>query len=75
MREGLFYLLSFLLFFLFPSKNLVFWHLSCRARCEICSKLTIKTRSRRSGFFIVRFEHIPLLVTVSIVNFEQLIAG
>ena len=32
-----------------------------RARCEICSKLTIKTperRHRRSGVFIVNFEHI-----------------
>ena len=33
-----------------------------RARCEICSKLTIKTLERRhwrrSGVFIVNFEHI-----------------
>ena len=30
-----------------------------RARCEICSKLTIKTlEGRRSGVFIVNFEHI-----------------
>ena len=33
-----------------------------KARCEICSKLTIKTPERRhwrcSGFFIVNFEHI-----------------
>ena len=33
-----------------------------RARCEICSKLTIKTQERhywrRSGVFIVNFEHI-----------------
>ena len=33
-----------------------------RARCEICSKLTIKTPERhywrRSGVFIVNFEHI-----------------
>ena len=32
-----------------------------RTRCEICSKLTIKTpyrrHSRRSGAFIVNFEH------------------
>ena len=39
-----------------------------RARCETCSKLTIKTPERRqcsrSGFFIVNFEHTshPLLV-------------
>ena len=39
-----------------------------RTRCEICSKLTIKTPERRqwrrSGFFIVNFEHILLLVLV-----------
>ena len=37
-------------------------------RCEICSKLTIKTPERRhwrcSGFFIVNFEHILHLVLV-----------
>ena len=37
-----------------------------RARCEICSKLTIKTPERRywrrSGVFIVNFEHISHLV-------------
>ena len=36
-----------------------------RARCEICSKLTIKTperrQERRSGVFIVNFEHISHL--------------
>ena len=33
---------------------------STRTRCEICSKLTIKApeRRRRSGAFIVNFEHI-----------------
>ena len=39
-----------------------------RARCEICSKLTIKTperrKWRRSGVFIVNFEHILQLVLV-----------
>ena len=39
-----------------------------RTRCEICSKLTIKTPERRhwrrSGFFIVNFEHISHLVVV-----------
>ena len=37
-----------------------------RARCEICSKLTIKTPERRfvSGVFIVNFEDIPHLVLV-----------
>ena len=37
-----------------------------RATCEICSKLTIKTPERhqwrRSGVFIVNFEHISHLV-------------
>ena len=39
-----------------------------RTRCEICSKLTIKTPERRhwrrSGVFIVNFEHISHLVLV-----------
>ena len=39
-----------------------------RTRCEICSKLTIKTPERRhwrrSGVFIVDFEHISHLVLV-----------
>ena len=39
-----------------------------KARCEICSKLTIKTQERlhwcRSGVFIVSFEHISHLVLV-----------
>ena len=47
-----------------------------RARCEICSKLTIKTPEqcqwRRSGVFIVNFKHISHLV--SIANFEHVIA-
>ena len=34
-----------------------------RTGCEICSKLTIKTRQwRRSGVCIINFEHISLLV-------------
>ena len=37
-----------------------------RTRCEICSKLTIKILERRqwrrSGIFIVNFEHISHLV-------------
>ena len=41
---------------------------STRARCEICSKLTIKRperrHSRRSGDFIVNFEHISQLALV-----------
>ena len=44
-----------------------------RTRCEICSKLTIKTPERRhwgrSGVLIVNFEYISHLV--SIVNFKQ----
>ena len=39
-----------------------------RTRCVICSKLTIKTperrHKRRSGVFIVNFEHISHLVLV-----------
>ena len=39
-----------------------------RTRCEICSKLTIKTPERcqwrRSGLFIVNYEHISHLVLV-----------
>ena len=51
-----------------------------RTRCEICSKLTIKTperrHCRRSSVFIVNLEHIAHLVLgVSIVNFEHIIAG
>ena len=42
-------------------------------------KVTIKTRERRrrrSGVFIVSFEHISrLFYSVSIVNFEHVIAG
>ena len=47
-----------------------------RKRCEICSKLTIKTIERHhcylSGVFIVNFEHASLLFLVfTIVEFEQ----
>ena len=34
-----------------------------RTRCEICSKLTIKTPEQRR-VFTANFEHIPLLVLV-----------
>ena len=49
-------------------------------RCEICSKLTIKTSKRRHwvrfGVFIVNFGHIShLCSSVSIVNIEQVNAG
>ena len=39
-----------------------------RIRCEICSKLTIKTleqrQLRRFAVFIVKFEHISYLISV-----------
>ena len=41
-----------------------------RKRCEIYSKLTIKTRGR-SGVFIDNFEHISHLSSVSVVDLEQ----
>ena len=49
-------------------------------RCEICSKLTIKTPKRRHwrrfGVFIINFEHIShLCSSASIVNFEHVIAS
>ena len=50
-----------------------------RTRCEICSKLTIKTPEGhhwgRSGVFIVNFEHISHRFRVSNVNFEHVNAG
>ena len=43
-----------------------------RKKCEICSKLIIKTPERRSVVFIINFEHISHLFTsVSIADFEQ----
>ena len=46
-----------------------------RKRSKICPKLEIKTpeqrHCRRSGVFIVNFEHISYLFLVSIVDFEQ----
>ena len=45
-----------------------------RTRCKICSKLIIKTperRWRRSGIFIVNFEHFTLCSSVSTVNVEH----
>ena len=52
-----------------------------RARCEICSKLKIKTHERRQrrryGVFVVNFKHIPhfvplfLLLTLNM----QLLSG
>ena len=54
----------------FPACNYMFkvnkWN--SRTRCEICSKLTIKTPEwhhwRRSGVFIVNFEHISHILLV-----------
>ena len=50
-----------------------------RTKCEICSKLTIKTPERcywcRSDIFIVNFEHFTPCSSVSIVNIEHVIAG
>ena len=50
----------------YPAGNYMFKvnNRNTRARYEICSKLTIKTPERRSGVFIVNFEHISHLVPV-----------
>ena len=61
----------------FPGESPVFpvgiylikvYNRDARERCEICSKFTIKTPERRywrrSGAFIVNFEHISHLVLV-----------
>ena len=48
-----------------------------RRRCKICSKLIKapeRRQWRRSGAFIVNFEHISHF-HVSFVNFQQVIAG
>ena len=53
-----------------PADNYMFkvYNRNTRTRCEICSKLTIKTPERRqwcrSGVVIVNFEHISNLVLV-----------
>ena len=58
-------------FFQYNSCNIYFFkvnHRNTTKRCEICSKLTIKTPERRhwdrSGVFIVNFEHISHLFLV-----------
>ena len=62
---------------LFPPGNYMFKvkNRNTGTRCEICSELTLKTPERRqwrrSGGFIVNFEHISHLVILFIVNFEQ----
>ena len=48
-----------------------------KMKCEICSKLTVKTPERPhwhcSGVFIANFEHISHFSSVYIVNFEHVI--
>ena len=50
-----------------------------KTRCEICSKLTIKTPERshwrRSSVFIVNFEHISHLALVLLLLTLNVIAG
>ena len=52
-----------------------------KKRCEICSKLTIKTPERHqwqwrpSGVFIVKFEHISDLVLLFLLSFKQVNSG
>ena len=52
-----------------------------RARCQVCSKLTVKTPERRqcdrSGVFIVNFEHISyfILVFLLLILSRQIPAG
>ena len=51
----------------YPASNCMFKvnNINTRTRCEICSKLTIKTRFWcRSGVFNVHFEHISHLALV-----------
>ena len=54
-------------------------HKNTRTSCEICSKLIIKTPERhpwrRSGVFIVSFEHISHLILVLLVIFDHINAG
>ena len=56
------------LFSLDITGNYMFKRRNIRARCEICSTSTIKTPERRhwrrSGVFIVNFEHTSHLVIV-----------
>ena len=65
----------FSIYYYYPAGNYIFRvnNRNTRTRCETCSKLTIKTperrKWRRSGVFIVNFEHISHL------NFEHAIAG
>ena len=59
-----------------PAGNYIFRvnNRNTRVRCEICSKLTIKTPERhRSGVLIVNY--FAPCSNASIVNFEQVNAG
>ena len=42
-----------------------------RKRCEICSKLRIKTPERRSSFLIVNFEHISHFFLVFVLTLNK----
>ena len=46
-----------------------------RKRCEICSKLTIKSPQRRSTVFFANYDYVPYLFTpfssISTLGFEQ----
>ena len=77
MQWGIFHKSSYIATYLqhnmkkeYPAGNYMFKvnNRNTRTRCEICSKLTIKTPERRqwrrSGVFIVNFEHISHLVLV-----------
>ena len=48
----------------YPGRHLPVSNRNTRTRCEICSKLTIKTPERRSGVFIINFEHISYIALV-----------
>ena len=76
-KTALFYVLKYLFFRMDSKLNRTYPAGICllkvnnrntRARCEICSKLTIKIPERRhwrrSGIFIVNFEHISHLALV-----------
>ena len=64
-----------------PAGNYMFKvnYRNIRKRCEICSKLTIKTPKPRqwhcSGVFIVNFEHISYFVLVLLLLALSLAAG
>ena len=62
-----------------PSRHLPAQSYITRAKCEICSRLNIKTPEPRhwrcSGVFIVNFEHVTPCYKAFIVNFEHVIAG